>query len=737
VQGGKNVTLDPLDNDPFRPRKRERPRFGLLELDAWLDSTLYRLGDASLQAWDGFRVFMDRFGVSGITRLFVELVSDCATFTVLGGLVMLAFAQPAFDITAQTNWRNAQDYAVVFLDRAGNEIGKRGVLHSSIVPLEEIPDYLIKATLATEDRRFYDHFGIDVTGTLRALIENLRASGVRQGGSSLSQQLAKNLFLTNERSIERKIKEAFLAIWLETHLSKQEILRLYFDRAYMGGGAFGVEAASQFYFGKSVRDISLAEAAMLAGMFKAPTKYAPHVNLPAARARANQVLSNLVDAGYMTEGQVFGARRNPAVPVNRDAQETPDYFLDWAFDEVKGIVGDKEKVLTVKTTLDMSLQRKAEDSIEMALRQSGADYNAHQGALVCLEPDGAVRAMVGGRDYGASQFNRATVALRQPGSSFKPFVYATAMLKGYTPYSVVLDAPITIGNWSPKNYTRSYLGPITLMTALQKSINTVAVRLAEAVGRDAIVETAHKMGVKSELKISRALPLGVAEVTVMDMATAYGAFASGGKEVQAHAIVDIRNAEGELIYRRERDVSSAKMALTEKAARNMNLLLSHVLEPGGTGARAKLEGVQAAGKTGTTQSYRDAWFVGFTGNYVTAVWFGNDDYSPMRQMTGGTLPAMTWQDFMTYAHAGIELKTIPGLSGSTGTRANVEQIAENGHSGTRAFALTPRAASAIQAIENRLTQMQKSDNPSAEKMNTSLAGRASEFNKTDDAALAR
>jgi penicillin-binding protein 1A len=709
------VTSDPLDKDPFRRRdKRERPRFGMLEFDAWLDSTLYRLGDSSMRAWDSFRVFMDRFGLSGLKRLVVELVSDGVTFGMLGLLVMLAFAQPAFDITAQTDWRNAQDYAVVFLDRAGNEIGKRGVLHSSIVPLEELPDYLIKATLATEDRRFYDHFGIDVTGTFRALIENIRAAGVKQGGSSISQQLAKNLFLTNERSIERKITEAFLAIWLETHLSKQEILRLYFDRAYLGGGAFGVEAASQFYFGKSVRDISLAEAAMLAGMFKAPTKFAPHVNLPAARARANVVLSNLVDAGYMTEGQVFGARRNPATPVNRDQQETPDYFLDWAFDEVKNIVGNKEKVVTVKTTLDMSLQRKAEDAIEMALRTSGADYRAHQGALVCLEPDGALRAMVGGRDYGASQFNRATAALRQPGSSFKPFVYATAMMKGFTPYSVVLDAPITLGNWSPKNYSRSYLGPITLMTALQKSINTVAVRLAEAVGRQAIVDLAHKMGLKTELKISRALPLGVAEVTVVDMATAYGVFASGGKEVQAHAVVDIRNANGEVIYRHDRDKNNIKQVLTEKAAKNMNLLLSKVLEPGGTGYnRARLEGVQAAGKTGTTQSYRDAWFVGFTGNYVTAVWFGNDDYSPMRTMTGGTLPAATWNDFMTFAHAGIELKTIPGLPASTGARPGADQIAGGGyHGGTRSFALTPKAANAILAIETQLNQAQKPDDGS-------------------------
>ncbi|MES2905728.1 MAG: PBP1A family penicillin-binding protein [Pseudomonadota bacterium] len=707
------MNIDPLDNDPFRSRRPEHRRFGFLELDAWIDSTMYRLGDSSLRAWDSFRVFMDRFGVSGATRFSVEMISDAATFAVLGGLIMTAFARPAFEISASTDWQHAQDYAVVFLDRAGNEIGKRGVLHSSIVPLEEMPDYLIKATLATEDRRFYEHFGIDITGTARALVENIRANGVSQGGSSLSQQLAKNLFLTNERSLERKIKEAFLAFWLETHLSKQEILRLYFDRAYMGGGAFGVEAAAQFYFGKSVRDVTLAEAAMMAGLFKAPTKFAPHVNLPAARARANVVLSNLVDAGYMSEGQVYEARRNPAVPVNRAEQETPDYFLDWAFEEVKGIVGTKAKVVTVKTTLDTSLQRKAEDSIESSLRQSGSTYRVRQGALVCLESDGSVRAMVGGRDYGASQFNRATEALRQPGSSFKPFVYAAAMVRGMTPNTVVPDLPITIGNWSPQNYTRSYMGPVTLTTALMKSLNTVAVRLAGMVGRENIVDLAHKMGVKSELKISRALPLGAAEVTVLDMATAYTVFQSGGKEVKAHGIVEIRDGNGEIIYRFDRDSEKPKQVMTEKAAKNMNYMLSQVVEKG-TAQKAQLAGVQAAGKTGTTNAYRDAWFVGFTGNYSTAVWFGNDDYQPMNRMTGGTLPAATWHEYMTYAHAGIDLKNIPGLSGNSGARPDLDLLASGPAQGLRSFALTPKATGAIETIENRLVQVDRQNTSAAQ-----------------------
>ena len=347
---------------------------------------------------------------------------------------MLALAIPAFRETADDDWLKKSDLAVAFLDRYGNPIGSRGIKHNDSIPLEDFPDNLIKATLATEDRRFYDHFGIDIAGTARALVTNAQAGGVRQGGSSITQQLAKNLFLNNERTIERKVKEAFLAVWLETRLTKNEILKLYLDRAYMGGGTFGVDGAAHFYFNKSARDVNLAEAAMLAGLFKAPTKYAPHINLPAARARANVVLDNLVDAGFMTEGQVFGARRNPAVAVDRRDENSPNYYLDWAFDEMRKLVDTfpksyTERVFVVRTAIDMNVQRAAEEAIENQLRQFGRDYHATQAATVVADLDGGVRAMVGGRDYGASQFNRATDAYRQPGSSFKPYVYTTALLE--------------------------------------------------------------------------------------------------------------------------------------------------------------------------------------------------------------------------------------------------------------------------------------------------------------------
>src|SRR4051812_43432173 len=421
---------------------------------------------------------MDRFYVGRWKRwVFIEPLSEAATIGLAGLIAMLALAIPAFRETADEDWLKKSELAVQFLDRYGNPIGNRGIKHNDSIPLEEFPDHLIKATLATEDRRFYEHFGIDFPGTFRALLTNARAGGVVQGGSSISQQLAKNLFLSNERTIERKVKEAFLATWLESRLTKNEILKLYLDRAYMGGGAFGVDAAAQYYFGKSARDVNLSEAAMLAGLFKAPTRFAPHVNLPAARARANVVLDNLVEAGFMTEGQVFGARRNPATPVDRRDEHSPNYYLDWAFDEMKKLVDTfpksmSERAFVVRTAIDINVQRAMESAIETSLRQYGHEYHASQAASVLIDLDGAVRAMVGGRDYGQSQFNRATDALRQPGSSFKPYVYATALSNGFKPTSIVVDAPICLGNWCPANYSHSFSGSVTITQALVRSINT-------------------------------------------------------------------------------------------------------------------------------------------------------------------------------------------------------------------------------------------------------------------------
>ncbi|WP_051231732.1 transglycosylase domain-containing protein [Kaistia adipata] len=670
----------------------------LIEIDAYIDSTLFRIWTALKDGAEALSRFTRRFRMTGWRRAPIELLGDGLTMGVGAGLVMLTLALPAFDATKQ-DWLAQSDYSVTFLDRYGAEIGKRGARHSEAVPLEEMPDSLIKATLATEDRRFYAHFGIDIIGTARALMENLRNDAVRQGGSSITQQLAKNLFLSNERTLDRKIKEAFLALYLESNLSKHDILQLYLDRAYMGGGNFGAAAAAEFYFGKKVTDITLAEAAMLAGLYKAPARYAPHINLPAARARANDVLTNMVQAGFMTEGQVMGARRKPADVVRKAADASPDYFLDWAFDEVKKQVPNGDRNLIVRSTVDMNIARAADEAVESALRESGERYRVSQAAMVVAEPDGAVRALVGGRDYGESQFNRATDALRQPGSSFKPFVYTAAVQHGYTPKSIVLDAPISIGNWSPKNYGGRFMGSIPLTTALVRSLNTVAVRLAGAVGRPTIIDLAHKMGITTNIINSKSLPLGATDVRVVDMTGAYAVFANGGYKATPYAFTQIVNSQGKVIFDRKRDVGPPERILDEKTIGAMNYMLGQVPERG-TGRAAKLQGIKTAGKTGTTNAYRDAWFMGFTGNYVGGVWFGNDDFTSTNKMTGGSLPAQTWNRVMTYAHNGIDLKPIPYIDepASDGDRP-APAIASAGGDAQRPLSLSARTTERLIALE--------------------------------------
>ncbi|MER9405972.1 penicillin-binding protein 1A [Mesorhizobium caraganae] len=643
-----------------RPRRRGPIAAALLAVDAWIDSSLYEIRFKAGQFWESATIFSRRFRVTGWRRGIIEVLSEGFTMGAGGFVVLLALAMPAFQITTG-DWRSQGDFAVTFLDRYGNEIGQRGIIQRDSVPVDEMPDHVIKAVLATEDRRFFEHYGIDVLGLSRAIFENVRANSVVQGGSSITQQLAKNLFLSNERTLQRKIKEAFLSLWLEANLSKKEILQLYLDRAYMGGGTFGIEAAADFYFGKSVKDLNLAEAAMLAGLFKAPTKYAPHINLPAARARANVVLSNLVDSGFMTEGQVLQARLHPAEIVDRGEQKSPDYFLDWAFDEVKKIAKPGQHSLVAHTTFDANIQKAAEESVEFHLRQFGKEYNVTEGAVVVIETNGAVRAIVGGRDYGASQFNRATKALRQTGSSFKPYVYATAMEHGFTPDSVVSGGPISWGGWSPHNYNGGSAGNVTLITAIAKSINTVPVRLAkDYLGIGPIKAMAESFGVESPLESHKTMVLGTSGMTVMDQATGYSVFAQDGFAGSRHGVTQLVTRTGDVVYDFAKDAPAPHRVLSEQALKYMNTMLAAVPAIG-TARRAQLPNIVVAGKTGTTQSYRDAWFVGFTGNYTAAVWLGNDDFTPTRNMTGGTLPAMVWQRLMVYAHQNIDLKPIPGL----------------------------------------------------------------------------
>jgi penicillin-binding protein 1A len=670
---------------------REQSRFRktaarlLLAFDSFVDSSMYDGQRRAIRTLQAIGALSDRFRLTGLGKFAVEFACEGLNVGIVGLIFALALAQPAFRDTSDEDWLKRTDLAVTFLDRYGAEVGRRGIKHDDAIPFDELPDHFIKAVLATEDRRFFSHFGIDVIGTLRALTVNAHAGGVVQGGSSITQQLAKNVFLTNERSISRKIKEAYLALWLEHHLTKKQILSLYLDRAYMGGGAFGVQAAAQYYFGKSARDINLAEAAMLAGLFKAPTKYSPNVNLPAARARANDVLSNLVDAGFMTEGQVYAARRNPATPVDHTEHGSPDWYLDFAYNEVKalaeeGKLGD-DRVLVVRTGLDTNLQLKAESVIEDELRVNAPAFHAHQAATVVAETNGLVRAIVGGRDYGASQFNRATDALRQPGSSFKIFVYLTALMTGKYHAATPIDASsICIGDYCVHNYDGESGGAMPLYRALALSFNTAAIRLSVKIGevywppkqsyhlakiatlgRGKIVETARAMGLTTPLTDTVSLPVGADEVKMIDMVGANAILANGGKRVTPHAAIEIRNSSGALIYSHDVNGPRSVQVIPADKIAEMNNIMTHVVTEG-TGRAAQIPGLVISGKTGTTNNSTNAWFNGFTGNLVCSVWFGNDDNTGMQKMTGGELPAQSWKQIMAYAHQGLETKPPFGVA---------------------------------------------------------------------------
>jgi len=699
----------PDPGEDWRPRLKRL----LLDIDARIDSAVFQSGKWTREIYERFTAFMDGAHVAGWRRwLLIEPLSEMATLGTGGLFVMLALAIPAFRQTSDDDWLKKADLAVTFLDRYGNEVGRRGIKHNESVSLDEMPDNLIKAVLATEDHRFYDHFGIDPQALFRAFVTNTQAGGVVQGGSTITQQLAKNLFLSNERTYQRKINEAFLALWLEAHLNKNEILKLYLDRAYLGGGAFGVDAAAQYYFGKSVRDLNLSEAAMIAGLFKAPTKFSPLVNLPAARARANVVLDNLVLNGFMTEGQVYGARRNPATPVDRAAEDAPNYYLDWAFDEMRKLAETFPKSVTVRsfvvrTALDSNLQRYAEHEIGSVLRQYGRDYGASQSAAVFADLDGGVRAMVGGLDYGTSQFNRATDALRQPGSSFKPYVYATALMNGFTPQSVVVDSPVCIGNWCPHNYSGGYSGAITLIQAITNSINVIPVKLSillgkgnPKLGRAMIVQTARNFGITTPLPDTPSLPIGADGVSVVEHAVADATFPNLGRAVTPHAALEVRTDSGQLVWRFDRDGPKPRQVITPQVAMDMIKMQNSVVE-NGTGRRAMLDGVPTCGKTGTTNDWRDGWFVGYTGNFVGAVWMGNDDFSPTKRMTGGSLPAMAWHNIMAYAHQGVELRPLAGLPPPTHAPALVD-ASFTGNEQPHPALLTRKATDALINVERML-----------------------------------
>ena len=644
----------------FRQARRSKS-INWMGLDSRLDSALAETWASVRNWWNAGTSFFARFKLTGWRRLANEAASEAFTLGMGGLVVMFGLAIPALREFDEGKFLQGQ-FAVKFLDINGNEIGKRGILHNDSVPLDEIPDTLVKATLATEDRRFFEHWGIDIIGTARALFTNLQANEVVQGGSSITQQVAKNLFLSSERSFQRKIKEAFLALLLESRFNKREILKLYFDRAYMGGGAFGVEAASQYYFGKSVRQISLAESAMLAGLFKAPTKFAPHVNLPASRARTNEVLTNLVQAGFYTSGQVHEARIHPAQTVENRNPNSPDWFLDWAFEEVQRLAAGKGAyVLTARTTIDLSMQKATDEALASALKQYRGN-RITSGAIVLLETDGAVRAITGGPDYGESQFNRATHAKRQPGSSFKIYVYATALENGFKPTTSVRDSARPCAGRYVSNYGGGGGGggSMPLYMALEKSLNTVAVELSFVVGREKVIEMTQRLGITG-IRKTCTMAIGDYGISPLEHAGGVATFANGGKLSKPYGILDLISSKGDLVYSRDRDEPPAPQVVKREVAEGLDWMMNKVVEEG-TGTAAKLDFTNVAGKTGTSTGPKDVWFVGFTGKYVGVVWLGNDDNRPMVSgTTGGHFAAPVWHQFMSVVHTDMNIPTIPGL----------------------------------------------------------------------------
>ncbi len=572
----------------------------------------------------------------------------------LGGLVAYHAAQlpPINQLTVPKRPPN-----IAILAADGSLLANRGETGGRTITIGEVPPYLPKAFVAIEDRRFYDHFGIDPIGLGRALVNNLRRAGGVQGGSTLTQQLAKNLFLTQERTAARKIQEAILALWLERTYSKDQILELYLNRVYFGSGAYGVEAAAQRYFNKSARSVTIAEAAMLAGLVQAPSRLAPNRNPEAAEKRAQLVIAAMADQGLISQNAAKTALVAPAEAAERIGAGSVNYAADYVMDVLDDFIGAVEGDVTVLTTIDTKLQSSAETILVEALAAQGAKQGVSQGAVVSMASDGGIRALIGGRDYTKSQFNRATAAKRQPGSAFKPFVYLAALEKGLTPDTIRDDSPVSFKGWEPENYSRSYRGPVTLQTALAHSLNTIAARLINEVTPREVIRTAQRLGINSALQPNLSLALGTSEVTPVELTAAYATFANGGQSVLPYVIREVKSSAGKVIYARA--ATSFGPVIQPQTLSMMNAMLHQVMVSG-TGTKANIPGWEVGGKSGTTQDFRDAWFVGYTARLVTSVWLGNDDNSAMKRVAGSGLPAEIWGKYMKAAHAGLQPAPLPG-----------------------------------------------------------------------------
>jgi len=566
--------------------------------------------------------------------------------------------------------------SITYLDRSGAVVAVRGSQYAPPADIDKLPPYVPAAFVAIEDRQFYHHFGFNPWGMARSMVHNLtHPGGSLQGGSTITQQLARNLFLTPAQTYRRKAQELILSVWLEMHFSKKQILALYLNRVNFGGGAYGIEAAAQRYFNKPAKDLTLGEAALLAATMKGPSRYNPAANSERAAKRATVVLHEMVRMGAITPAERDAAFSTPVHVSATLANQRAQYFVDWLDAQVRSQVGEPTEDLVVETTLDLPIQADAEQAVRAGVA-AHADQGVQQSALVALDGEGRIRAYVGGAIYAESQFDRATQARRQAGSAFKPFVYLTAMEAGHTPADPVVDEPIKIGNWEPHNYTNKYLGPITLQTALAQSINTVAARLANEVGTTRVADTAHRLGITSKIQTDPSMALGAVEVSPLEMAQAYDAFANGGFLAHGYGIERIRTAAGKVLYNHGAEPAQRQAVIGSPALQYMNQMLRQVLAPGGTGGRAKVGGYDIAGKTGTTSDYKDAWFVGYTGNFVAAVWVGKDDNTPMKRVTGGAAPAEIWRAFMTQALPRIQSQPIPGGDAPAATPATGDAIGD-------------------------------------------------------------
>jgi penicillin-binding protein 1A len=599
-------------------------------------------------------------GIAGIVLFFGIIVS--------GSLWHWAFHDlPDTPQTAAELWSTRREPSVTLQDRNGEVLAVRGPLYARAVALDSLPDHVPNAFLAIEDQRFFEHGGVDYRGLARAVWTNLGAGRSLQGGSTITMQLVKNLILSPERRLRRKLQEIRIAWALEDQLSKTEILELYLNRIYLGARAYGVEAAAQRYFGKSSTQLSLAEAALLAALPKAPSRLDPTVNLEAAQARAAIVLAAMLEAGFIDQAAHDAALASPAVPtappIDPNAGVTWGHVFDYAVAEADRLLMNEDiPDLVIRTTIDPELTREAREAALGVLDDQGEALGASEAAVMLLAPDGAIRAFHGGRDYLQSQFNRAIQAQRQPGSAFKPIVFTAALEAGYDPSSAVWDEPVDLEGWTPQNFSGNYRGLVTLQEALKRSINTVAAQIGDQVGIERIVETGQRMGIRSPLPALPSIALGAAETNLLELTSAYAVFARDGQRHEPYFIVSLSNSRGEVLY--EHDAREAEQVLRADIAQAMSTMMQDVILTG-TGRRAALPGRAAGGKTGTSQSFRDAWFIGFTADYTAGVWVGNDDDSPMQDVTGGGLPAQIWQRYMLDVHEGLPVSPLSAAAPRT------------------------------------------------------------------------